>query len=111
MGDEPDIGIYQDKATSESFLPTELIEIAVEIKGGIDTGGVFERFGAALKSLRRTKQENEDSVTVLIIQKVSLTETAKGEMEQATAIDHLLMLEDLIDDEDAREALFQLLEL
>lgn len=105
MGDEPDIGIYQDKVSCE------LIEVAVEIKGGIDTGGIFERFGATLKSLQRAKQENENSVTVLILQKVSLTETAREEMEQAVAIDHLLIIEDLIDSENAREALFKLLKL
>lgn len=48
MGSEPDIEIYKDG----------IIQIAVEIKGGIDPAGVLERFGAALKSLRRAKQEN-----------------------------------------------------
>ena len=57
MGSEPDIGVYKD----------DLIQIVVEIKGGIDPAGVLERFGAALKSLRRAKQENSKSVTTLIM--------------------------------------------
>ena len=56
LGSEPDIGIYED----------DLIQIVVEIKGGIDPARVLERFGAALKSLRRAKQENPNSITILI---------------------------------------------
>ncbi len=41
FGDEPDIAFYRDDQTL----------VAVEIKGGIDSAGVLERIGAALKSL------------------------------------------------------------
>ena len=57
LGSEPDIGVYQD----------DLIQLAIEIKGGIDPAGVLERFGAALKSLRRSKQENSKSITILLM--------------------------------------------
>jgi len=72
LGSEPDIGFYED----------DIIQIAVEIKGGIDPAGVLERFGAALKSLRRAKQESPNSVTILIMQGVSLTSKAKEEIDQ-----------------------------
>ena len=42
FGDEPDIAIFQEGKTS----------VVVEIKGGIDTAGVLERVGAAIKSLK-----------------------------------------------------------
>jgi hypothetical protein len=37
------------------------------MKGGIDPAGILERIGAALKSLQRTRQENANLVTVLIL--------------------------------------------
>jgi hypothetical protein len=73
---EPDIGVYKDN----------IIAIAVEIKGGIDPAGVLERFGAALKSLRRAKQENSKSITILIVQGVSLTPKAEEEIEKSKSI-------------------------
>jgi hypothetical protein len=57
MGSEPDIAVYKDGK----------IQVAIEIKGGIDTAGALEWFGAALKSLNRAKQENPESVTVLVV--------------------------------------------
>ena len=100
MGSEPDIGIYR----------AGKIQIAVEIKGGIDTSGALERFGAALKSLRRAKQENEDSTTVLIMQRVSLTPQAEKEISiSRSVIDHFFALEDILTDSKARDRLFEIL--
>jgi len=100
LGDEPDIGVYKD----------DLILAALEIKGGIDPAGVLERFGAALKSLRRAKQENPNSVTILIMQEVSLTATAKGEIDKSkTVIDHTFTIEDIIGDENVRNQLFEIM--
>lgn len=76
LGSEPDIGVYKNS----------IIQIAVEIKGGIDPAGVLERFGAALKSLRRAKQENSKSITILIMQGVSLTSKAEEEIEKSKSI-------------------------
>ena len=99
MGSEPDIGIYR----------AGKIQIAVEIKGGIDTSGAFERFGAALKSLRRAKQENENSTTVLIMQRISLTPQAKREISiSRSVIDHFFALEDILTDSKARDCLFEI---
>ena len=47
FADEPDIAIYLG----------DQIKVAIEVKGGIDTAGVLERIGAALKSLSRAKAE------------------------------------------------------
>jgi len=102
MASEPDIGIYRDK----------LIQIVVEIKGGIDPAGVLERFGAALKSLRRAKQENSKSVTILIMQGVSLTSKAKEEIDKSKAIiDYFFTIEDVIGNEDVRKSLFKILKI
>ena len=102
MGSEPDIGIYKN----------DTIQIAVEIKGGIDPAGVLERFGAALKSLRRAKQENSQSVTILIMQGVSLTSKAEEEISKSKAtIDYFFTIEDVIGNEDLRKRLFEVLNI
>lgn len=102
LGSEPDIGIYED----------DIIQIAVEIKGGIDPAGVLERFGAALKSLRRAKQENPNSVTILIMQGVSLTSKAKEEIDKSKSIiDYFFTIEDVIGNEDVRKHLFKILKI
>jgi hypothetical protein len=102
MSSEPDIGIYKN----------DIIQIAVEIKGGIDPAGVLERFGAALKSLRRAKQENPKSVTILIMQGVSLTSKAEEEINKSKRIiDYFFTIEDLISNEDLREQLFKVLNI
>jgi hypothetical protein len=102
LGSEPDIGFYRDNN----------IQIAVEIKGGIDPAGVLERFGAALKSLRRAKQETPNSITILIMQGVSLTPTAEKEIGKSKDdIDHFFTIENVISNEDERKRLFSLLEI
>ena len=102
MGSEPDIGLYKDN----------IILIAVEIKGGIDPAGVHERFGAALKSLGRAKQENPESITVLIMQDISLTPKSKEEIDKNKAIiDYFFTIEDVIGNEDLREQLYDILKI
>lgn len=100
FGSEPDIAVYSKNS----------IHIAIEIKGGIDTAGVLERFGAVLKSLRRAKQENPNSTTILIMQNISLTQTAKEEIDKSkTIIDYYFSIEELIENENIREKLFHIL--
>ncbi|NMX20958.1 hypothetical protein C5S30_00640 [ANME-1 cluster archaeon GoMg4] len=102
FGSEPDIGVYKKG----------LIQIAVEIKGGIDPAGVLERFGAALKSLRRAKQENSKSTTILIMQGVSLTTKAKEEIQNSESIiDYFFTIEDIIGNEYVRKDLFKILKI
>lgn len=99
---EPDIAIYQNSR----------LQIAVEVKGGIDTAAVLERVGAAIKSLKRAKEENPQSLTILIMQEVSFTERAKKDLELNSAvIDHFFMLERLIEHENEKEAFFKLLKI
>lgn len=102
FADEPDIAILQNNVP----------QIAVEIKGGIDQAGVLERIGAALKSLRRTRQENPDSVTVLILPDVAMTERAREDLSINTEIvTHIYSLKAILEDEREREDFFQRLQL
>jgi hypothetical protein len=102
LGSEPDIGVYRDN----------LIQIAVEIKGGIDPAGVLERFGAALKSFRRAKQVNSKSLTILIMQGVSLTSKVKEEINKSREIiNYFFTIEDIIYNEDKRKKLFKRLKI
>jgi len=102
FGDEPDIGIYRN----------DVIIGAIEIKGGIDTAGVLERVGAAIKSLKRAKQENPDAVTILLMQSVSITEQAHHDLESnSDIVNHWFTIEDILDDVQKRAAFFQLMGL
>lgn len=100
FADEPDVAIYQDHG----------ILAAVEIKGGIDTAGVLERVGAAIKSLRRAKEENPQAVTILMLQGVSITEKARHDLEiNRDAVNYWFTIEDILENESKREEVFNLL--
>ncbi len=101
LGSEPDAAFYRDGK----------IEIALEIKGGIDTAGALERFGAALKSLRRAKQENPDATTILLIHEASITVTANGEIKESNDIDHLFTIGEIIGSEEKRNLMFKVIGL
>ncbi len=102
FGDEPDIGIYR----------AGRLLAAVEIKGGIDAAGVLERIGAALKSLSRAKEASRQSVTVLLLQGVSLTERAVDDLKaNRRVVNRWFKVEDVIGDEVVREELFSLLNM
>ena len=97
---EPDVGIYQD----------ERITAAIEIKGGIDAAGVLERIGAAVKSLGRAREENPEATTILILQGVSITETALKDLDiHRETIHHWITVEDIVESEASRRQLFALL--
>ncbi len=102
-GSEPDIAFYS--ANHE-------ILAAVEIKGGIDTAGVLERVGAAIKSLSRAKTENPDAMTVLVMYRVAMTDQAQHDLEShKNDIDHWFTIEDVLNHADKREELFKLLDI
>jgi hypothetical protein len=102
FADEPDIAIYHN----------DIPEVAVEVKGGIDQAGVLERIGASLKSLRRTRQENPDSLTILIIQDVSITARARQDLSINTDIVTLIFsVQEVIEDEERRERFFTALKI
>jgi len=100
FADEPDIAIYQN----------DVPQVAVEVKGGIDPAGVLERIGAAIKSLQRTRQENPNSVTVLILQDVSMTKRAREDLNlSAATVTHLFSTNAVLENEDERERFFQIM--
>lgn len=102
FSDEPDIGI----------LDGSTILAAIEVKGGIDAAGVLERIGAAMKSLSRAKEDNPDSATILVLQEVSLTETAQIDLHNNREIvNHWFTLEQLHGDTPEREEFWRLLGL
>jgi hypothetical protein len=100
MGKEPDIAFFHKDGK---------IQVAVEIKGGIDTAGALERFGAAIKSLDRAKQENPESITILIVHETSLTDTANREIERSKSIDHKFTLGELMSKETEKTKLFAIM--
>ena len=97
FADEPDIAIYR----------SDVPEVAVEVKGGIDQAGVLERIGATLKSLRRTRQENPNSITILIIQDVSMTERARQDLRINTdTVTLIFSAQAIVEDEEQRGQFF-----
>jgi hypothetical protein len=101
FGSEPDIGIYDSHGS---------ILVAVEVKGGIDTAGVLERLGAALKSLGRAKRENPKAITVLILPKTAITGTFLREIEKLkNEINHYFILDELINNLEKQKEFFKVL--
>jgi hypothetical protein len=100
---EPDLAFYDEAHT---------LLIAVEIKGGIDPAGVLERIGVVIKSLHRAKRENEDATTILLIPNISMTEQGKQELViHGDDIDHWFTSEDVLNREDVKQALFEMLDI
>ncbi len=100
FADEPDVAFYKNNQ----------IIVAIEIKGGIDTAGVLERIGAAMKSLSRVKEENPQAVTILLLQGVSVTQQAKEDLRtNKRTVNHWFAVEDVLENERQRSRLFQLL--
>lgn len=100
FADEPDIGFYQDNK----------IIAAVEVKGGIDKAGVLERVGAAIKSLSRAKEENPNSVTILILQEVSITPQSIIDLQtNQKIVNYWFTVEDTLENEEKRSEIFALL--
>ncbi|MFQ5595170.1 MAG: XcyI family restriction endonuclease [Anaerolineae bacterium] len=99
-GSEPDIAIYKGQE----------ILAAVEIKGGIDSAGVLERVGAAVKSLSRAKNENSNATTMLVMYRVALTEQAQQDLgDHRDAIDYWFTIEDVLNRDETRQQIFRLL--
>jgi hypothetical protein len=102
FADEPDVAIYKN----------DVPQVAVEVKGGIDPSGVLERIGAALKSLQRTRRENPHSVTILILQDVSMTERGKVDLNLSTGtVTHLFSARELLEHEAERVRFFEALSI
>ena len=97
-GSEPDVALYEGQK----------ILAAVEIKGGIDTAGVLERVGAAIKSLSRAKNENPDAITILIMYRIAMTEQARLDLgSHRNDIDCWFTIEDVLNRDETREEIFK----
>lgn len=97
---EPDVAVYQQGR----------IQAAVEIKGGIDTAGVLERIGAAVKSLSRVKDENGEAITLLLLPGVSLTAAAQEALVlHGSVVNDWFTVEAFLNDESKRDEVFTLL--
>jgi hypothetical protein len=96
---DPDIAVYHK----------DLPVVAIEIKGGIDTAGVHERYGAIGKSFEKPRRANPECTTVLIIQSVSLTGTARESIDHNQNIGIWFTLEDILADTAKREEFLGLL--
>jgi len=102
MGTEPDIAIYSNYT----------IEVAVEIKGGIDVAGVLERVGAAIKSLRRAKEENPEATTILIVPAVSMSQQAERDiLSNKDSVSCWFTMEDILEDASRKSDYYRLLGL
>lgn len=100
FADEPDVAIYEHGQ----------ILTALEIKGGIDTAGILERVGAAIKSLQRVKEENPQSVTILLMRQVSMTPKAESDLQlNRQAVNYWYTIESFLEGETVRERIFALL--
>lgn len=100
FADEPDIAIYSK----------DTIQFAIEVQGGIDPAGVLERVGAAIKSLSRAKEENPNSITILLVQGVSMTQRAVDDLSiNQENVNHWFKVEDFLEDEIHREQIFKIL--
>ncbi len=98
--DEPDIAIY---------VKNEIL-VAIEVKGGIDTAGILERVGAAIKSLSRAKEENPSSITLLLVQGVAMTQRAVDDLSiNNKAVNYWFTVEDFLEDNDKRKQVFKLM--
>lgn len=102
FGSEPDVAFYKGGR----------ILAAVEIKGGIDPAGVLERVGAAVKSLRRAREENPAAVTILIVRGAALTDRAQKDLElNRDVITHWFTVESLLSDKITQDTIFDLLNI
>jgi len=102
MGSEPDIEV----------VTKGRIQAAVEVKGGIDPAGVLERVGAAIKSLRRSKDESPGAITVLVMTAVSLSAQARSDIESSRlSVNYLFTVEDILHDAERKAEYYSILGL
>ena len=89
-----------------------LILKAVEVKGGIDSAGVLERLGAAIKSFSRVKKDHPSAKTILVMYKSAMTQRAENDIaSNRSAIDFFMQIEDVLETEEANNRFFGLLDI
>ena len=102
MGSEPDLVIFSG----------DRIQAAVEIKGWIDTAGVLERIGAAMKSLSRVKEDDPTAITILIVSSVSMSPQARHDIQaNKQTVNSWFAIEDILQSPSRRSEYYQLLGL
>ncbi len=102
LGSEPDILIYSDYR----------LHAAVEVKGGIDTAGVLERIGAAIKSLSRAKEESPGAITILVMSAVSMSDQAMQDIESNKSnVNYWFNIEDILEDSKLKQQYYSLMGL
>ena len=102
LGSEPDIVIYNDYR----------IHAAVEVKGGIDTAGVLERVGAAIKSLSRAKEDSPGAITILVMSAVSMSDQAKQDIEaNKSNVNYWFTMEEILQDSKQKQRYYSLMGL
>lgn len=102
FADDPDVAVFKDN----------LVQAAIEIKGGIDKAGILERLGATIKSLQQVKNANPQAVTILILQKATITDTALKRLEHnKKTIDYWFTIEDILEDTNKTQEIFNLLNI
>ncbi len=102
MGSEPDIEV----------ITKGRIQAAVEVKGGIDPAGVLERVGAAIKSLRRSKEQSPGAITVLVMTAVSLSAQARSDIASSRlSVNYLFTVEDVLHDAAHKAEFYSILGL
>lgn len=102
MGSEPDIEVFTKGR----------IQAAVEVKGGIDPAGVLERVGAAIKSLRRSKENSPGAITILVMTAVSLSAQARSDIESSRlSVNYLFTVEDILHDAERKAEYYSILGL
>lgn len=102
MGSEPDIEVFTKGR----------IQAAVEVKGGIDPAGVLERVGAAIKSLRRSKETSPGAITILVMTAVSLSAQARSDIDSnRLSVNYLFTVEDILHDAKRKAEYYSILGL
>lgn len=99
VASDPDLAIWYG----------ETLQIAIEVKGGIDAAGALERLGAAIKSLTHLRSQYPAVVTVLIMHGGTFTERAIADSGINPMIDHLFNLGHLLEDGTTQRTFFNIL--
>ncbi|MEA3345285.1 MAG: hypothetical protein U9Q78_03435 [Chloroflexota bacterium] len=72
----------------------------------------MEQVGAAIKSLSRAKNESPAAVTMLIMYRVAMTEQAQQDLEShRKGIDYWFTIEDVLNRDDVRQEIFEVLNI
>lgn len=75
---------------------------AIEVKGGKDTAGALERYGAAKKSFEEARRQNPGVVTIFLAS--CITDEVEKRLAKDTLIDYTFNLAQVVTDEAQRQA-------